>query len=88
MPHQCLKCGLIFEEGSAQLLKGCPECGGNRFFFTKEPLDEKQRNDITEKVGKDLNTAIMELMDSQGKDVVDKQGNADFGKITSLNTFT
>jgi len=75
MPHQCLKCGLVFEEGSAQLLKGCPECGGNRFFFTKEPLDEKQRSDITEKVGKDLNTAIMELMDSQGKDVVDKQGN-------------
>ena len=41
MPHQCLKCGKIFEEGSAQLLKGCTECGGNRFFFTKEPLDER-----------------------------------------------
>ena len=37
MPHQCLKCGKIFEEGSTQLLKGCPDCDGNRFFFTKEP---------------------------------------------------
>ncbi|MEA2055536.1 MAG: Zn-ribbon containing protein, partial [Candidatus Thermoplasmatota archaeon] len=27
MPHQCLKCGKIFEEGSTQLLKGCPDCG-------------------------------------------------------------
>ena len=75
MPHQCLKCGKVFEEGSAQLLKGCPDCGGNRYFFTKEPLDEKQRNKITEKVGKDINTAIMELMGSQEDEVIDKSGN-------------
>jgi predicted nucleic acid-binding Zn-ribbon protein len=75
MPHQCLKCGLIFEEGSSQLLKGCPDCGGNRFFFTKEPLDEKQRNAITEKVGKDINTAIFDLMGDNAEDVVDKSGN-------------
>jgi len=75
MPHQCLKCGLIFEEGSSQLLKGCPDCGGNRFFFTKEPLDEKQRNAITEKVGKDINTAIIDLMGDQAEDVFDKSGN-------------
>ena len=43
MPHQCLKCGRVFEEGSSQLLKGCPDCNGNRFFFTKTPLDEKER---------------------------------------------
>ena len=75
MPHQCLKCGLVFEEGSAQLLKGCPDCGGNRFFFTKEPLNETQRNEITEKVGKDINTAIMELMGNQQEEVLDKSGN-------------
>ena len=75
MPHQCLKCGLVFEEGSSQLLKGCPECGGNRFFFTKEPLDEKQRSEITEKVGKDINSAIIDLMGDQAEDMVDKSGN-------------
>jgi predicted nucleic acid-binding Zn-ribbon protein len=75
MPHQCLKCGLIFEEGSAQLLKGCPDCGGNRFFFTKDPLDENERNKITEKVGKDINTAILELMGEQGKDMGDPSRN-------------
>ena len=74
MPHQCLKCGRVFEEGSSQLLKGCPDCGGNRFFFTKEPLDEKARIDITEKVGKDINSAILELMGGQGKDVIDQSG--------------
>jgi len=74
MPHQCLKCGKIFEEGSAQLLKGCPDCGGNRFFFTKTPLDEDQRQKITEEVGKDINSAILELMGPEGEHLVDKSG--------------
>jgi predicted nucleic acid-binding Zn-ribbon protein len=75
MPHQCLKCGKVFEEGSAQLLKGCPDCSGNRFFFTKEPLDEKQRAAITEEVGKDINSAIMNLMGSEGENLIEKQGD-------------
>jgi predicted nucleic acid-binding Zn-ribbon protein len=74
MPHQCLKCGKTFEQGSSQLLKGCPECGGNRFFFTKEPLDEKQRQKITEEVGKDINETLIEIMGSEGEKIVDKSG--------------
>ena len=74
MPHQCLKCGKIFEEGSAQLLKGCPDCSGNRFFFTKEPLDENQRAAITKEVGKDINSAIMNLMGSEGENLIEKKG--------------
>ena len=74
MPHQCLKCGKIFEEGSSQLLKGCPECGGNRFFFTKDSLDETQRQKITEEVGKDINATILELMGPDGEKFVDKSG--------------
>jgi len=75
MPHQCLKCGHVFEDGSSQLLKGCPDCGGNRFFFTKEPLNEKERNSITEEVGQDINSVIMGLMGEPNKNVIDKSGN-------------
>lgn len=74
MPHQCLKCGLVFEEGSSQLLKGCPDCGGNRFFYTKEPLNENERNEMTQKVGKDINDTIMEILGEENKDVLDKSG--------------
>ncbi|MBN2065313.1 MAG: hypothetical protein JW771_00705 [Candidatus Thermoplasmatota archaeon] len=74
MPHQCLKCGLVFEEGSAQLLKGCPECGGNRFFFTKAPLDEKEREAITKEVGQDINDKLIGLLGSDTKEVIDKSG--------------
>ena len=73
MPHQCLKCGHVFEEGSSQLLKGCPDCGGNRFFYTKKPLDEKQRENITKKVGEDLNSAIIDLLDGNS-DIIDNSG--------------
>ncbi|RLF53512.1 MAG: hypothetical protein DRN24_00735 [Thermoplasmata archaeon] len=75
MPHQCLKCGRVFEEGSTQLLKGCPDCGGNRFFFTKEPLDEKQRERIREKTKDDIKSAILELIGSQDEDLFEKTGN-------------
>ena len=74
MPHQCLKCGLVFEEGSAQLLKGCPDCGGNRFFFTKQPLDENERSAISSEVNEDINSKIMGLLVEKNKEAFDKSG--------------
>ncbi|MCD6411786.1 MAG: hypothetical protein J7L20_05120 [Thermoplasmata archaeon] len=49
MPHQCIECGRIFEDGSPELLRGCPSCGGNKFIFITEPLTEKQRKEIKKK---------------------------------------
>jgi len=40
MPHQCLQCGSVFPEGSREILKGCPSCGGTKFFFTQAPLSD------------------------------------------------
>ncbi|WP_435334340.1 OapC/ArvC family zinc-ribbon domain-containing protein [Haloarchaeobius sp. TZWWS8] len=42
MPHQCTDCGKTFEDGSKEMLSGCPGCGGNKFQFipkgaTSEP---------------------------------------------------
>ena len=74
MPHQCLKCGKIFREGSSQLLKGCPDCGGNRFFFTKKPLDEKERDVITREVGEDINTRLIDILGGENNDIIDKSG--------------
>lgn len=74
MPHQCLKCGQVFEEGSSELLRDCPDCGGNRFFFTKEPLNEEERNSIIREVGKDINSVSIDLIGGDG-DIVDKSGS-------------
>ena len=70
MPHQCLKCGHVFEEGSSQLLKGCPGCGGNRFFFTKQPLNETEREQMSKEISQDLTTRIMELAVEKNKDTL------------------
>jgi predicted nucleic acid-binding Zn-ribbon protein len=67
MPHQCLKCGYVFEEGSSQLLKGCPGCGGNKFFFTKQPLNKTERDIMSNGISKDLTTRIMELAVEKNK---------------------
>jgi len=43
MPHQCVRCGKFYEDGSKELLSGC-ECGGRFFFFIrKKNLEEAQK---------------------------------------------
>ena len=75
MPHQCLKCGKVFDEGSLQLLKGCPDCQGNRFFFTKQPLDEQQRNQISKELTKDdITSQITDIIKEKDRELFDKAG--------------
>ena len=40
MPHQCIRCGKEYPDGSEALLKGC-SCGARFFFFFRERLPEK-----------------------------------------------
>lgn len=35
MPHRCTKCGTLFEDGSAAILNGCPNCGWNKFLYVR-----------------------------------------------------
>ena len=74
MPHQCLKCGRIFEEGSSELLRGCPECGGNRFFYTKQPLDEAARTAISKEVNQDLTAKLLDTLAEANKENLGKTG--------------
>ncbi len=37
--HKCLKCGKKFEKLTKEMLRGCPECGGNLFLYIKEGED-------------------------------------------------
>jgi predicted nucleic acid-binding Zn-ribbon protein len=40
MPHQCTDCGRRFEDGSKEMLSGCPDCGGNKFQFHPDGVDD------------------------------------------------
>lgn len=39
MPHECINCGHVFDDGSKEMLEGCPECGGSKFLFRKTKHD-------------------------------------------------
>ncbi|MBI2671260.1 hypothetical protein HYX18_04775 [Candidatus Woesearchaeota archaeon] len=61
MPHQCVRCNTLYEEGSNELLKGCSKCGGKFFFYLKhsdieeakkisENLTQEQKQQIEQDV--------------------------------------
>jgi len=35
MPHQCVKCGAIFEDDAKEIMKGC-SCGSRHFFYIRQ----------------------------------------------------
>lgn len=45
MPHKCVKCGREFEDGSTDILKGCPSCSGKKFLYVRE---EERHDDVLE----------------------------------------
>ncbi len=60
MPHQCVRCGKLYEEASEEILKGCSDCSGRFFFFISDKayakkkempkLDKEEREQIEEDV--------------------------------------
>jgi len=71
MPHQCVKCGEMYPDGSQELLKGCSECGGKFFFFIrKERLDEQKkiRKEIQKEDLKKMEQDVRSLMPKVKKD--------------------
>lgn len=41
MPHECTTCGQQFDDGSKEMLSGCPNCGGNKFQFKPPNRDSE-----------------------------------------------
>jgi len=69
MPHQCVKCGAVYVDGTEVILKGCPDCGGKMFFFIKEEALKKNKNklpDLSEKEKEQIEKDVYEIM---GEDI-------------------
>ncbi|MFH0870040.1 MAG: Zn-ribbon containing protein [archaeon] len=48
MPHQCVRCGKLYEDATHDMLKGC-ECGAKMFYFIKPEKFDKLRKLAEEK---------------------------------------
>jgi predicted nucleic acid-binding Zn-ribbon protein len=45
MPHECVECGEVFDDGADEVFDGCPDCGATKFFYVKEvPEDEPEKD--------------------------------------------
>ncbi len=43
MPHQCVVCNTIYDDGASEIITGC-KCGGRLFFYIrKEKLEEAKK---------------------------------------------
>lgn len=57
MPHQCVRCGEIYEKASEEILKGCSKCSGKFFFFIRSDSLNKIEK-VTEKLTKKDKTKL------------------------------
>jgi hypothetical protein len=70
MPHQCVKCGKIYDDGSRELLSGCSVCNSKFFFFIKK---ESLKSDFAanlskediDKIERDIRGLIPEIKSSE-----------------------
>ncbi len=82
MPHQCVRCHTIYEDGSNAILKGCT-CGAKLFFFIKkEKLKEAQ--EMTEKLH--LTPEQRQEMEKEVFDVIGQEIEDDNPVVLDLET--
>lgn len=49
------------------MLKGCPECGGKKFFYTRQPLGTEERQRLLEKEKVDMD-AVAHIVEERGSE--------------------
>jgi uncharacterized protein len=73
MPHQCVRCGKLIEDGSKEILKGCNSCSGKLFFFLKKSKIEELKKsdsipDLSEKDKKQIEKDVSDLIGPEYND--------------------
>lgn len=72
MPHQCVRCSEIYNDGDQVVLKGCP-CGGKLFFYISEKklklLKERdEKANLSKKEKENLEKDILDIVGSKKSD--------------------
>ena len=67
MPHQCVRCGKVYEEVSKEILKGCSDCGSKFFFFIRKENLKKVKEDTQNLTSKDRKKIEADVKDVVGE---------------------
>lgn len=65
MPHRCVRCGIMYEDGAKEILKGC-SCGAKLFFFVKKNNIDKSDEIIENLTDKDKSQIENDVYDIIG----------------------
>lgn len=82
MPHQCVRCGKLIDDGSNEILKGCGDCGGKLFFFISRAKWEKMQQTPEEQLSKKDKEAIQKDV----HDIIGPDYNPDSPVILNFET--
>ena len=82
MPHQCTDCARQFDDGSKEMLSGCPNCGGTKFQFLPDgqanadptPEEPATVEDSTSSVARTVGSAATAVRDFVGTSSRDDGG--------------
>ena len=64
MPHRCVRCGIVYEDGASEILKGC-SCGAKLFFFIKKKHLEESKElvvNLTQEEKQQMETDVLDLV--------------------------
>jgi predicted nucleic acid-binding Zn-ribbon protein len=63
MPHQCVRCGIFYNDGAEEILKGC-SCGAKLFFYVKKSKLKKAKKvaeELTDDQKKEIETQVHDI---------------------------
>ncbi|HJJ88697.1 MAG TPA: Zn-ribbon domain-containing protein [Methanocorpusculum sp.] len=78
MPHKCTQCGREFRDGSVEILRGCPSCGGKKFLYVSEGvrnsdiLEEKSIADIAHETKQEILEIREQVPASKPTDILER----------------
>jgi hypothetical protein len=83
MPHRCVRCNTFYDDGSAEILKGC-KCGSKLFMYVKKEAIEKAKTLISNLSPEQKVHLEAEVFDIIGDRELDEPVVLDFESIRAL----
>lgn len=80
MPHQCVRCSIVYEDSSHEILKGC-SCGCKVFFYIKKSVLER-----TQKILTKLDPREKERIEKDIYEIMQEETAADAPVVLDLET--
>ncbi len=69
MPHQCVRCGTFYDDGSKEILAGC-KCGARLFFYVRKEKVAQAKEisvNLSPKEKKDIEKDVKHIVDIVGE---------------------